>query len=240
LLKVLISNLNRQIEDVNIFEIGKIFYRDKGANIEKNELGAVLFGKTVYRYDGIKENIDFFRAKKIIEDILEFLGISFEIKENDLPGYHPSRSAAIHNKQKMIGTFGELHPEVCGKLGIDKPIYIISLSLDETLNIKKLPPKYKDIPLYPAVKRDIAMIVPYGITNKAIMGEIKASGGELVEEIILFDKYEGGQIEKGHYSLAYSVTYRNPARTLTDEEVNAKHGQISLNLATKLGVKIRK
>jgi len=240
LLNVLKFNLNRQVEDVNVFEVGKIFYREKGTNIEKAELAAVMYGKRAYRYDGKSESTDFYQAKKIVEDVLAYLGAAYELKENALPGYHPSRSAAIYKKEKMIGVFGELHPDAARKLEIEKPVYVITLNLDEVLNIKKLPPKFKEIPSYPAIKRDIAMIVPYGVSNKAIVSEIKASGGELAEEIILFDKYEGGQIEKGYYSLAYSVTYRNPNRTLTDQEVNAKHEEISLNLAKKLGVKIRK
>jgi len=240
LLNVLKFNLNRQIEDVNIFEVDKIFYREKGANIERRELGAVLYGKRVYRYDGKSENTDFFQVKKIVEDILVYLGAVYELKENSLQGYHPSRAASIYKKEKIIGTFGELHPDTARKLEIEKPVYVITLNLDEVLNVKKLPPKYKEIPLYPAINRDIAMIVPYGVSNKAIISEIKASGGEQVEEIVLFDKYEGSQIEKGYYSLAYSITYRNSGRTLTDEEVNAKHEEISLNLAKKLGVKIRK
>jgi phenylalanyl-tRNA synthetase beta chain len=241
LLKVLTFNLNRQIEDVNIFEIGKIFFRDsKGANVEKTELGAVLYGKRNYRYDGSKESIDFFQVKKIVEDILSYLGVSFDMKENVLPGYHPSRSAAVLKGGKNIGVFGELHPDVVGSLGLDKPVYVLSLDLDEILNLKKLPPKYKEIPSYPAVRRDIAMLVPYGVSHSAIVKEIKASGGELVEEVVLFDKYEGTQIEKGYYSLAYSVTYRNSGRTLTVEEVNLKHGEISQNLSDKLGVKVRK
>lgn len=240
LLNVLTYNLNRQIEDINIFEIGKVFYRSAGANVEKTELGALLFGKRSYRYDGKKEGIDFFQVKKIVEDILGFLGVNYEIKENNLHGYHPGKSAAVYKNGKIIGMFGELHPDVGSRLGVDRSVYVLSLNLDEVLNIKKLPPKYKEIPLYPSVKRDIAMFVPYGVTNKAIVSEIRASGGEMAEEITLFDKYEGGQIEKGYYSLAYSITYRNPGRTLTDEEVNAKHEEISLNLAGKLGVKVRK
>ncbi len=240
LLKVLTYNLNRQIEDVNIFEIGKVFYRSAGANVEKIELAALMFGKRSYRYDGKKESVDFFQAKMIAEDILVFLGVNYEIKENIMPGLHPGKSAAVYKNGKIIGMFGELHPDVGSRLNVDEPIYVLSLNLDEALNIKKLPPKYKEIQLYPAVKRDIAMIVPYGVTNKAIIGEIRASGGEMAEEITLFDKYEGGQIEKGYFSLAYSITYRNPGRTLTDEEVNAKHEEISLNLAGKLGVIVRK
>jgi phenylalanyl-tRNA synthetase beta chain len=112
--------------------------------------------------------------------------------------------------------------------------------MDEILNIKKLPPKYKDIPSFPAVKRDIAMMVPSGITNRAIVNGIKTVGGSLIEDIVLFDKYEGGQIEKGFYSLAYSITYRDPAKTLTDNEVNSKHAELSEHLVKELGVKVRK
>jgi phenylalanyl-tRNA synthetase beta chain len=240
LLKVLTFNINRQIDDVNIFEMNKVFFKNAGKIVEKNELGAVLFGKRTYRYDGVKDGAQFFQVKMIVEDILDHLGVKFEVKENSIPGYHPGKSAAIFKDNKLIGMFGEVHPDIARALGVDKPINVISLDMDEILNIKKLPPKYKDIPSFPAVKRDIAMMVPSGITNRAIVNGIKTVGGSLIEDIVLFDKYEGGQIEKGFYSLAYSITYRDPAKTLTDNEVNSKHAELSEHLVKELGVKVRK
>ena len=240
LFKVLTFNMNRQMDDVNIFEMNKIFFKSAGKIVEKNELGALFFGKRIYRYDGEKDGVQFFQVKKIVEDILDDLGVKFGIKESPMPGCHPGKSAAIFKDNKFIGMFGEVHPDIARALGVDKPINVISLDLDEVINIKKLPPKYKDIPSFPAVKRDIAMIVPNGITNSSIVNEIKTIGGSLIEDIVLFDKYEGGQIEKGFYSLAYSITYRDPAKTLTDIEVNSKHTELSEHLAKELGVKVRK
>jgi phenylalanyl-tRNA synthetase beta chain len=240
LLKVLTFNINRQIDDVNIFEINKVFFKSGGKIVEKNELGAVLFGKRVYHYDGVKDGVRFFQVKMIVEDILDHLGVKFEIGENSMPGFHPGKSAAIFRDNKLVGMFGEVHPDIAKALGADTPINVISLDLDAVLNIKKLPPKYKDIPSFPAVKRDIAMMVPNGITSRSIVNEIRTIGGSLAEDIVLFDKYEGGQIEKGFYSLAYSITYRDQAKTLTDNEVNSKHAEISGHLESKLGVKVRK
>ena len=240
LFKVLAFNINRQIDDVNIFEINKIFFKSAGKIVEKNELGAVLFGKRIYRYDGVKDGAQFFQVKMIVKDILGHLGVKFEVKENSMPGYHPGKSAALFKDNKVIGVFGEVHPDIAKTLGVDKPVNVISLDLDEVLNIKKLPPKHKDIPSFPAVKRDVAMIVPNGITNRSIVNVIRTIGGSMLEDVVLFDKYEGGQIEKGFYSLAYSITYRDPVKTLTDNEVNSKHAEISEHLESELGVKVRK
>lgn len=241
LLNVLSHNLNRQIDDVNIFEINKVFYKDeKNRSAEKLVLAGVLYGKRMYRYDGIKESTDFFQLKNMISDILDYLGFKYDLKESSFPAYHPGKSAGIYKEGKLTGVFGELHPDISRHLKVDLPVHAFSMDIDGMLDIKRLPPKYREIPQFPATKRDIAMLVPYGIANKAIVDEMRSSGGELVEGIVLFDKYEGGQIEKGYFSLAYSITYRKKDRTLTDEEVNAKHEEISSNLAKKLGVKIRK
>ncbi len=166
LLKVLMFNINRQMDDVNIFEINKIFFKNSGKIVEKNELGAVFFGKRIYQYDGAKDSSKFFQIKKILEDVLDYLGVKFDIRENSAAGYHPGKSAAIYKNEKLIGMFGEVHPNIASALGADKPINVISLDLDEILNIKKLPPKYQDIPSFPAVKRDIAMMVPNGINEQ--------------------------------------------------------------------------
>jgi len=242
LLNVLTYNLNHQISDVNIFEIGKAFFKnDKGQPIEKMNVAAVFHGRTYYRYDGVKEDTDFFKLKTIMADILNLLGVKYSISERKLAGFHPGKSAEIYKDGKtLIGIFGELHPEIMDKIGVKAPIYAFSLDLSDILGVKKLPQMYKEIALYPATKRDIAMIVPYGVTNKAILDEIRVSGGNIVESVELFDKYEGKQIEQGYYSLAYSIIYRDTGRTLTDEEVNLKHTEISDNLAKKLNIKVRK
>ncbi len=167
LANVLTHNINRQIEDVNVFEIGKIFFRDdKKHNVERLELAGLLFGRRSYGYTGKRDAADFFQVKKLVKDVLDYLGASYELKEAGGPGFHPGRSAAVHKGDKFIGAFGEVHPDVSLKMGTDKPVLAFYLDLDDLLDIKKLPPKYKDIPQYPAVKRDIAMIVPNGVRNE--------------------------------------------------------------------------
>jgi len=241
LLKVLTHNLNRQMDDVNIFEIDKVFYKDKKGEINEDlQLGLLLYGKRMYRYDGIKESPDFFQCKMIIKDVLDHLGVEHELVQSALPGLHPGRSAVIARAGKSIGYFGEVHPVIAESAGATAPLYVISVDMGSLLEIRKASHTFSGIPQFPAVRRDIAMIVPGSVTHSSIVKEIKSIGGSLIEEIRLFDKYEGGSIEAGYVSLAYSITFRDPARTLTDEEVNKKHAEISDSLTKKLGVKIRK
>ncbi len=241
LLQALVHNLNRQIEDVNFFEIGRVYARTgKGKTEERTMLSAVLCGKRSYRYDGVKDEADLFGVKSLASGILEHLGADFEIGACDIGGFNPVRSATLCCAGRIIGAFGEVAPEWNDKAGVLKPVYALSLDINELLGVKKLPKLFREIAQHPATKRDIAMIVPDGVTHRDIMETIKAAGAALVENIVLFDMYRGSGIEKGHYSLAYSITYRDPSRTLTDPEVNGKHQQISDALAQKLGVTIRK
>jgi phenylalanyl-tRNA synthetase beta chain len=239
LLNVLSYNANRQTEDIALFEINKTFYQGAKGIEEKLELGAVLYGKRVHRYDQVKDTMDLTQCKMMVEDILQIFGVTYELKNNDLNGFDPGKSACYKVEGNVVATFGALHPDISDAAGVKGAIYAFNMDLSALLGKVKLPQKYKAIPSFPSTKRDIAMTVPKTVTHQAIVDEIKAKGGHLVEDVILFDVYHGKQIEQGYYGMAYSVVYRSSAATLTDAEVNPVHEKVLSGLKEKLGIRIR-
>ena len=138
-----------------------------------------------------------------------------------------------------IGTFGELHPDVIENYNLGQRVYVAEINIDlvfENINLVK---RYVSLPKYPSTSRDIALIVKDEIFVKQIEDIIKANGGGLVESYKLFDVYKGAQIEEGHKSIAYSITYRSAEKTLTDEDVAVVHDKILSELSDKLNANLR-
>jgi phenylalanyl-tRNA synthetase beta chain len=229
LLNVILHNVNRQQENVYIFEIGKIFNpAPEGLPHEKWMLCAAATGSP-FMSALDKARVDYFYMKGILENLVSALGVDvceFVGMESHL--LQPGKGASISG----LGVLGELHPDISKNYGFEKPVCFFEIDLDELFKRAAKEKRYKPLPKFPSVSRDIAMYIPRGIKNQVILSTIKEAGGELVEKIFLFDKYKE--------SLAYRVIYRDPERTLTDSEVNAKHGEICKALESKLNVRIRK
>ena len=137
-----------------------------------------------------------------------------------------------------IGTFGELHPDVIETYNLGQRVYVAEIDIDtvfENLNLIT----YNPLPKYPATTRDIALLVKDEVFVKQIEDIIKANGEDLVESYKLFDVYKGAQIEEGHKSIAYSITYRSKEKTLTDEDVAKVHDKILSELSEKLNANLR-
>jgi phenylalanyl-tRNA synthetase beta chain len=138
-----------------------------------------------------------------------------------------------------VGTFGELHPDVIENYGLGQRVYIAELDLDVIFENSTINIVYSPLPKFPSTSRDIALIVKDDVYVKDIEDIIKANGGGLVEEYKLFDVYKGSQIEEGHKSIAYSITYRSAEKTLTDEDVAVVHDKILSELSEKLNANLR-
>ena len=225
LLKVVLHNLRHQAEEVQLFEIGSVYL--KGGNKlpdEKLMLVGALAGK----------GVDFYRVKDILENLLSEFSLSYKLETIMNRKYHPGKSAAIiiGPKNKLLGQFGQLHPEMQKKWDLMSEVYIFEVDLEVLSASYKAVKRYKPLPKYPKVDRDIAMFVPAGVASQAIVDLIHKVGGELVEEVILFDRYKESQ--------AYRISFRDPAKTLTDEIVNPKFQEISEALTEKFKVNIRK
>lgn len=229
LLNVMVYNRNRQIEDVFIFEVGKVFLPStKKLPEEKWRLCAAAIGSP-FMSSIDKGKVDYFYLKGILENLLKALGVlEYRFIETSHHLLHPGKGCEIPG----LGILGEIHPDLRRIYEIDQPVCFFDIDLDALFKLFKEERKYRPLPRFPSVTRDISMYVPSGVEHQMIVGLINKIGGDLIEDVYLFDKYKD--------SLAYRVVYRHPGKTLTDVFVNAKHEEITRALEAKLNVRVRK
>lgn len=235
LLEVLSHNYNRGIERCQIFEIGTAFL-PKSLPLEDLPEEKPLLTIAEYGPD-----VDYYDLKGKVEVLLEELGLldEAEFVPHVHPTFHPGRTALLKLEGKEIGILGEIHPKVAQNYQIEERVLVAELQLDILLSLAKEERKYRPLPKYPAVERDLAVVVKKEVLAAQVESCIKELGGQLLEKVKLFDVYEGAQIPQGYKSLAYSLSYRAADRTLTDEEVNSLHDSIVKGLEQKLGARLR-
>ena len=233
MMEALSRNYSRNNEIVRLFEVGKVYVKNidiKKIPDEKNKITIGLYG-----------NADYLDLKGIVENVFEALkieGLSFE-RETENPSFHPGKTAKVCFKNICYGILGEIHPDVAENYDLDVPCYIAELDLDLLLQNAVTGAKYKSLPKFPAVTRDMAFTISEDVLVGKIEEIIKKQGGGIVENFKLFDIYKGNQIEKGKKSVAYSITYRAENRTLTDKEVEKIHNKILSTLSHVLGAELR-
>ncbi len=235
LLKVYEYNKDRNLKDITIFEMAKGFYKKDSKFGEDNKLCILMTGD-YYLELGNKKSVDFYIIKGIVEELLHFLGYDnrYSFVINDIPSYlHPGQSANINVNGKNIGIIGKLHPNVA------KNIYVAEINLDNLLENRVSRLKYKDISKYPSVVKDLAFIVNKDVSNEDIIKVIKKSGGKLLTNIEVFDLYTGENVGKDEKSIAYSLTFSDMTKTLSDEEVMTIFNKIILDVENKIGAKLR-
>lgn len=231
MLDVISTNLSHKVEEVYAFECGNTFRPQEGLPVETKKLSIGMYGKEV----------DFFSIKGAVETILTNVGFDgYEVEpETKNLTFHPGRCAKLVYNNICIGTFGELHPDVLENYDLNQRVYVAEIDIDlvfENLNNSKV---YNPLPKYPATTRDIALLVKDEVFVKQIEDIIKANGSDILESYQLFDVYKGAQIEEGHKSIAYSITYRSKDKTLTDEDVAKVHDKIVIELSEKLNANLR-
>ena len=181
----------------------------------------------------------FFEVKGAIESLFGRLGIEADYLPAERPYLHPARAAAIVIAGEEAGFLGELRQQVAKGWDYPQPAVIAELDLELLLERARMIPRVKPLPRFPAGLRDIAVVAPRSLSAARAEGSIYEAGGGLVEQVVLFDLYEGAQIPEGKRNLAFTITYRLPDRTLTEQEINAAHSQIEAALA-KLGAELRR
>lgn len=234
MMESLARNSARSNSEALLFEIGKVYTpseNEEDLPAEKNILTIGMYG-----------DVDFLNLKGIVENLIEGLGVKgvkFQ-RESENTSFHPGKTAKlIVGRKTDAGVFGEVHPNLNENFGIDKPCYIAELDLDAIYDNSVTEKKYKELPKFPAVTRDIALLVEDSILVGDIEDTIRKASGNLVETVELFDIYKGEQIPEGKKSIAYAIAYRNPQKTLTDKEVNKVHDKILRALEHKLGAILR-
>ncbi|MGC9044668.1 MAG: phenylalanine--tRNA ligase subunit beta [Myxococcota bacterium] len=242
LLNTAVLNINRQNKDVRIFEIGKVFIRPTDI-IEEEHLGILLSGRCYERlWANPQREFDFYDIKGIIENLLGILNIpDVSFTKSDLPQFlHNGKSARLILNGKSCGVVGELQPLTLKRFDLKQNVLVAELNLEQIFeSFIRSYPVFKKYSLFPAVDRDIALVVSKDITSEEITNEIKKMNIPIVEEISIFDLYEGKGVEDGKKSIGIALKYRSYDSTLTDEEIDKIHSKIIDNLIKKFYARLR-
>jgi phenylalanyl-tRNA synthetase beta chain len=184
---------------------------------------------------------DFFVMKGVIEEFFEMAGMHGKMTcdpKAGKPFLHPGRQALVQYEGETMGYFGEVHPDVAGSYGIGGRAYIAVIDLENVIPHTSFDYHYTGIAKYPAVSRDISMLVPRDVMAGQIEAVIAQRGGRILESYHLFDIYEGKQVREGFKSIAYNLTFRNREKTLEEAEITAAMKKI-LNGLENLGIELR-
>ncbi|MGL4730248.1 MAG: phenylalanine--tRNA ligase subunit beta [Clostridium sp.] len=229
----LARNNARGNEVVRLFEIGKVYIPTEDSYElpeERNLVTLSMYGK-----------MDYLDLKGVVENIIEELGVkkvSFK-RESENPSFHPGKTAALYVGKEYAGVIGEIHPDVAENYDLEQRCYVAELNLDILFKNANVDKKYEALPKFPAVTRDIAILIDEEILVQEIESTITKQGGAILESCELFDVYQGKQIPEGKKSVAYAIVYRHKDKTLTDNEVNKVHDKILRSLQHKLGAELR-
>lgn len=234
MMDLLSRNYNRKVESIFAYEIGNIF-------IPKTLPVEDLPTEKKYLSIGFYGHEDFYHLKETIEMLLNNLGIKNldYTREEDNPIFHPGRTANIILDGKVLGTLGEAHPDVCENYDIDTKVYIGQIDFDMIVKEANFDKKYKPLPKYPSIKRDIAVIVEKEVLVGDIEKIIRNHGKELIEKVELFDVYTGDQIPDNMKSIAFSIVYRSLEKTLEEKQINEIQKIIIKDLEENLDAKLR-
>ncbi len=234
MLTALSTNYNRRNKDVRLYELGNIYIPKQ---LPVTELPEERIQFTL----GMYGEGDFFSMKGVVEEFLQKAGLSKKIKYNpsNKKSYlHPGRQAEMYYKEQLIGYLGEVHPEVSEIYNIKDRVYIAVIDMPYIVELATFDRKYEGIAKYPAVTRDISMVMKKEILVGQVEEIIEKKGGAILESYQLFDIYEGTQIKEGYKSVAYSITFRAKDKTLEDMDVNTSMERILKELGN-LGIELR-
>ena len=233
LLKVLNYNKTHKVNDIMIYEIAKTYDINYQ---ETSKICVLMKGNYINNnWQNIKIPVDFYLIKGILENILDYLGLKnrYSLIAEEIPNMHPGMSAKVLLDKKEIGIIGRIHP-VLSK----DDIYLFEISMDALMTGVK-PLKYKEVSKYPSINKDLAFIVKKDVSSNEISEVIRKSGGRLLTNIEVFDVYTGEKVENDEKSVAYALTFNDPAKTLTEEEVNTLFEKIIKDVESKLNAKLR-
>ena len=234
MLASLSTNYNRRNKDVRLYELGNI-YLPKSLPITELPDERTMFTLGMYGKG------DFFDMKGVCEEFFEKIGMKKKVTydpNSEKPFLHPGRQANMIYEGKVVGYLGEVHPSVADNYSIGEKAYIAVIDILDILEFAGFNHKYTGIAKYPAVTRDLSLVVPHAVLAGQIEEIFDQRGGNILESYQLFDIYEGAQIEKGFKSMAYSLVFRAHDKTLGENEISAAMKKI-MNGLNGLGIELR-
>ncbi|WP_353684026.1 phenylalanine--tRNA ligase subunit beta [Thermodesulfovibrio sp. 3907-1M] len=243
LLKNIEKNTARGIENLKLFEIGRVFIAQQAASLPEEPVHlAIITKKEDFKSPFKEDPYDFYALKGLIDGVFRYFKINnvqyIRSKEIFL---HTGQSADIFVNGEKIGFIGVLSPKVLSRLDFKTKPYICmtELDLDKLFSFVQTEIKYKPFSTYPPVKRDVALILPIDFESQKILDIVSSYSSELIEDVFIFDVYQGKGIPEGSKSIAFRITYRAFDRTLTAEEVESFHNQLIEKIIAETGATLR-
>ncbi|HWK24810.1 MAG TPA: phenylalanine--tRNA ligase subunit beta [Ureibacillus sp.] len=235
-------NVARKADSVALYEIGSVFLgkTEEELPYEEEHLALVVSGKWIDNaWQGEKLTVDFFVAKGIVESLFAKLGLTNRVSfvKTTVDGLHPGQTAAILLDGEKVGIIGGLHPTERKKYDL-KDTFVAEMNLKAVLTAQVEELVYTSVPRFPAMTRDIALELDRSKPAGEVIEIIRNAGTKLLKEVKVFDVYEGDKMEAGKKSVAFSLTYFDPERTLTDDEVVSAHNKV-LKALTEAGAELR-
>ncbi len=242
LLTMLQHNAHHKQHDVGLFEIGRVFRKQKGEPAEGRRLAIAMTGaRAAPFWRGEQESCDAQDLKGVVDGLLDRLGLRglfFVRRETATDLFVDSAEVRLGGKL-LMGELGQLQPSLARKLDLRHSVFLAEFDLDQLLGRRPPASGFKALPVHPAIQRDIAMILPETVTHDEVLQTVKKARPEFLETTGLFDVFRGKNIPKGRKSVAYSFTYRHAERTLKDKEANDSHAKVVTALRDQLKAEIR-
>ncbi|MDO9372755.1 MAG: phenylalanine--tRNA ligase subunit beta [Gammaproteobacteria bacterium] len=239
LLATLRYNQNRQQTRQRLFESGLKFTRQDDEIKQKRSIAGIITGSPCPEQWGLpQQGVDFYDIKGDVEALLGLGGLGdchFEAAPH--PALHPGQSARILRQGEVLGWVGALHPALSRTLGLDQAAYVFELSLD--LLEQARVPAFREVSKFPAIRRDIAIVVEEGVPAAQVLACVTQAAEEFLRDLQLFDVYRGKGVDSGRKSIALGLTLQAPSRTLTDEDVAGIINRVVSTLKQQLGATLR-
>lgn len=239
----LLAHIQQKVEGFWAFELGKVFRTGpQGFCEEATHIAGALFGPREGL--GLRSDpspVSFLLVKGLVEGIMEIMGLDREITWSAADQgqfLHPGKAAVFRRKGSMEGYLGEVHPDLSAALGTP-PFLIFELDFAGLVQYARFDFAVRALPRFPPVERDLAVVVDEAFPAQQIIDWINGIDNPLIENVRIFDQYSGSPIPQGKKSLAYSVSYRAQDRTLTDEEVNKIHQELTERMCQRFGTTLR-
>jgi phenylalanyl-tRNA synthetase beta chain len=225
-LKTIELNRRRGAKDIKIFEVARTFKKEEDGIKERKVLAAALTGKDTFH-----------TLSSVSKGLLDSLGIKHTLSRTSHPSFHPGKCALMKHGKELLGILGEVHPDVKRSYGVEN-VCMFEIDWNKLIYLSNFEKFYKTLPKFPAIRRDVSILVREEDEARRYEKIMRENGGELLEQIKLFDVYKGDQIPSGYRSLSYTLIYRRKDRTLKDEEVERVHKRVLAELE-RAGAKIR-
>ena len=232
MLEILTRNYNYRNKEAHLYELGRTYFeREDGMADEPKHLSLGVYGPEE----------SFFTLKGAVETILDSIraeDVTYVAEKSD-PSYHPGRCAKVYVNGQEVGTLGQIHPLVAANYGVDAELYYADLKFDALFASRGADPEYQPLPKFPAVTRDIAVLVDKAVTVGAMESSIQAAAKGLLKDVTLFDIYEGAKLPTGKKSVAFNLVLRADDRSLTSEEADEDVKAILATLEQDCGAILR-